>query len=904
MRTSKKLLSLFLSAVLCLSLLPTMAWAEEEDDYVAQIGEDKYENMQAAFEACAENANEPTVITLLHDVDSGSSFGFPDTWKNSGRNIVLDLNDCTYTFKDPGMGSAGTESQAMHLINGNKLTVKRGTLTVSKESEEIKRMIQNYCDLTLEDVVVDTSDVPDDFSPYNNSFCRDTVTLKGSTQFIASSDDAVIFDVDGNYCKNNCDVALVIDEIFTGSIGGKVEYVASSTDGHSATVTDHAKYLISYDNNYYGTQKALVAAGAVAKIDNVGYKTLAEAVADAESGDTITLLKSCEGEAIGTFENATGSKIPVKGFTIDFGGHTYTVNSAVGSTCTVSQAFHLEKGAKVTLKNGTISTTTKSGCLMVLQNYCDLTLTDLILDGTNVPSNYVSSNNCGTVLINGSTSIKASDGKVAFDSCGACWNKKPYGDGAVVTVNTTGTIEGDIECCATIVINNGTFTGGITLHGEVGCPKSVTVSGGTFSSDPTTYKAEGKIVRVNDGGTYTVVSNSNLTSGTYLTEPNVASGYCATVSDGKYVVSAISSSGGGGGGSSTTKTETTTNADGSKTTTTTDTKTGAVTETTTKTETAANGTKTETKVEVVTAKDGTVTEKQTETATAKNGTTATKVETTDAAGKTETKVEAKVTAAAVTEAKTADKPVTIPVTVESTKSAETAATVSVSVPKSAGSTKVEVPVTNVTAGTVAVLVKADGTEEIIKTSVLTEDGVALKVEGDVQIKIIDNTKEFTDVVDNHWAGDAIDFATSHEIFNGTGDKSFAPEATMTRAMLFTVLARFDGAPVVTTGENWYADSMEWAKTNGVSDGTNPKASISREQLATMLYRYAGAPAVTADLSAYGDAATVRDYAAAAMQWAVSVGLINGIGGNLEPQGFATRAQLAAIMQRFCTNVAF
>ena len=370
-----------------------------------------------------------------------------------------------------------------------------------------------------------------------------------------------------------------------------------------------------------------------------------------------------------------------------------------------------------------------------------------------------------------------------------------------------------------------------------------------------------------------------------------------------------SEAGGGaisGGGSSNTNTTTSTkkNPDGSKTTTTTDTKTGAVTETTTKTETAANGTKTETKVEVVTQKDGTVTEKQTETATAKNGTTATKVETTDAAGKTETKVEAKVTAAAVTEAKTADKPVTIPVTVESTKSAETAATVSVSVPKSAGSTKVEVPVTNVTAGTVAVLVKADGTEEIIKTSVLTEDGVALKVEGDVQIKIIDNTKEFTDVVDDHWAGDAIDFATSHEIFNGTGDKSFAPEATMTRAMLFTVLARFDDAPVVTTGENWYADSMEWAKTNGVSDGTNPEASISREQLATMLYRYAGAPAVTGDLAAFGDAATVSDYAAAAMQWAVSVGLINGIGGNLEPQGFATRAQLAAIMQRFCTNVAF
>ena len=188
-------------------LVGAWAWAENEEgssgsgtSNVAKIGETEYATVQAAFEACSTNASTPTTVTLLCDVEEGASFGFPDDWKDSKRNIVLDLNNHTYKFKSPGMGSTGTENQAIHLINGNTLTIENGTLAINSETTEIKRMIQNYCNLTLEDVTVDTENVPTGFSSYNNSFCRSTVTLKGNTVFKASK-NAIIFDIDGSYCN-------------------------------------------------------------------------------------------------------------------------------------------------------------------------------------------------------------------------------------------------------------------------------------------------------------------------------------------------------------------------------------------------------------------------------------------------------------------------------------------------------------------------------------------------------------------------------------------------------------------------------------------------------------------------------------------------------------------------------
>ena len=157
---------------------------------------------------------------------------------------------------------------------------------------------------------------------------------------------------------------------------------------------------------------------------------------------------------------------------------------------------------------------------------------------------------------------------------------------------------------------------------------------------------------------------------------------------------------------------------------------------------------------------------------------------------------------------------------------------------------------------------------------------------------------FNDVASSAWYADAVKYVTDKGLMNGTDDNQFSPSATTTRAMLMTVLARYAGEDT-TGGATWYEKGMNWAKAKGVSDGTNPNANITREQLVTMLYRYAGSPVVNGSLDSFSDAASVSSYAVNAMQWAVANGIVNGSNGKLNPQNNATRAQVAAILMRFC-----
>ena len=140
------------------------------------------------------------------------------------------------------------------------------------------------------------------------------------------------------------------------------------------------------------------------------------------------------------------------------------------------------------------------------------------------------------------------------------------------------------------------------------------------------------------------------------------------------------------------------------------------------------------------------------------------------------------------------------------------------------------------------------------------------------------------------------WARENSIVNGTGKETFGPDANMTRAALWAVLGRAAGADV-DGGSPWYQKALEWAKTEGISDGTNPNGSITRQELVTMLYRNAGKPAVSGDLAAFSDASAVASWAADAMLWAVSEGLVKGSGSNLNPTATATRAQVVTILYR-------
>ena len=459
----------------------------------------------------------------------------------------------------------------------------------------------------------------------------------------------------------------------------------------------------------------------------------------------------------------------------------------------------------------------------------------------------------------------------------------------------------------------------LTVTGHSGKTVTISYGGKTAKTDALTVgKTEqaalsitGKPTTVYNGDTFTLTTTGGSSTGTVTWE--IISGPATVDANGKVTVTGIgeiqikavkaadteyaqsettisltavkkpssgggSSSGGGGGSSSgTVKTETTKNNDGSVT----------------KTETKKDGTK----VETTTGKDGSVSE----TTTNPNGSSVTETKAADGSTGTvktdkngQTTAETKVSAKAVEDAKKNGETVKAPVEVKATRDSSTAPTVKVELPKGTGETKVEIPVTNVKPGTVAVLVHADGTEEIVRNSLPTEDGIQLTINGGATVKIVDNSKGFIDTQD-HWAKDAIDFVSARGLVNGMSATIYAPDASTTRAQLWTILARQNDAGLA-GGSIWYEKAQNWAKEKGISDGANPNGTINRAQMVTMLWRAMGQPAA-------GSAASFTDvptdsYYAQAVAWAIENGITAGVGGGrFDPNSTCTRGQIATFLWR-------
>ena len=348
---------------------------------------------------------------------------------------------------------------------------------------------------------------------------------------------------------------------------------------------------------------------------------------------------------------------------------------------------------------------------------------------------------------------------------------------------------------------------------------------------------------------------------------------------GSVTLYAVSSGGGGGGSSSgsTVKTDTVTNPDGSVT----------------KTETKSDGTV----VETTTGKDGIVSK----TTTNPNGSSVTETKAADGSTGTvktdkhgQTTAETALSSKAIEDAKKNGEAVKAPVEVEVSRDSSTAPVVKVELPRNSGETKVEIPISNVKPGTVAVLVHADGTEEIVKNSLPTEDGIQLTINSGATVKIVDNSKDFIDTR-NHWAKDAIDFVSARELVNGMSDSIYAPNNSTTRAQLWTILARQNDADL-NGGNTWFENAQNWAKAKGISDGANPDGTINRAQMVTMLWRAAGSPAAQSG-TVFQDVA-VGSYYGDAVDWAVAHGITTGVGGGLfDPNSTCTRGQIATFLWR-------
>ena len=361
--------------------------------------------------------------------------------------------------------------------------------------------------------------------------------------------------------------------------------------------------------------------------------------------------------------------------------------------------------------------------------------------------------------------------------------------------------------------------------------------------------------------------------------------YEITYVPGTLTVSDRPSSGGGGSSSDrdtsssgTVKTETTKNNDGSVT----------------KTETKKDGTV----IETTTGKDGSVSK----TETRKDGSSVTETKAADGSTGTvktdkngQTTAETALSSKAIEDAKKSGEPVKAPVEVKASRDSSTAPTVKVELPKNSGDTKVEIPVSNVKPGTVAVLVHADGTEEIVKNSLPTEDGIQITINGGATVKIVDNSKGFIDTQD-HWAKDAIDFVSARGLVSGMSGTTYAPDASTTRAQLWTILARQNNADL-TGGATWYENAQNWAKEKGISDGTNPNGTINRAQMVTMLWRAMGQSAAASGTS-FADV-PADSYYAQAVAWAVENGITAGVGnGRFDPNSTCTRGQIATFLYRY------
>lgn len=664
--------------------------------------------------------------------------------------------------------------------------------------------------------------------------------------------------------------------------GGEIENLYISTtkgDGNKVQVTPIAGVA------YAGGQTGADVTAPVAQVGNKTYASLADAIIAAQNGSTVKLLKGVTLDSMISVGNG-------KTLTLDLNG------------CTVSAELAMDS---------------------MIRNEGTLTITDssakngeIVKSGSARNSGYVIANS-GVMVINGGKFTNSVDGGAVLNS-----NDLTINDGVFTGAPAVLTSKGAAAADITTKIKNGTFNGAVNTSGD---GVSVSVTGGTFSADLTTAPGYGA-VKIGDvykvGKEYTISRKyspdnatfvvMNKTTGQEVTWAgnvvdmslgytlNEACEYTYTVSAPGYITKtgAIEGIGQGGtlevylerqhsspsggsnssnsSGSGTVKNDTVTNPDGSVT----------------KTETKRDGTV----IETTTGKDGSVSK----TTTNPNGSSVTETKAADGSTGTvktdergQTTAETTLSSKAIETAKKNGEPVTAPVEVKATRDSSTAPTVKIELPRNSGDTKVEIPVTNVKPGTVAVIVHPDGTEEIVKNSLPTEDGIQLTVNGGATVKIVDNSKDFIDT-QNHWAKDAIDFVSARDLVNGMNAVSYAPDASTTRAQLWTILARQNDTDL-SGGTNWYEKAQLWAKDKGVSDGANPDGTINRAQMVTMLWRTMGQPAAASGAS-FADV-PADSYYAQAVAWAVENGITTGVGdGRFDPNGACTRGQIATFLYRY------
>ena len=430
------------------------------------------------FKFSADNISKPAYINMGVSGD------------NNTRYVSnLTVKDCTFAYTGTGKDVAAIKSYT----GGDKNL----TITRCKVDSKMHSLLQvvNVTGVVIDGCIVNSKNGINLNSSSNIEIMNSNISTNGYAVRIGVSggtSGAVALTNNTLKSKNEDGDATIIirgtaatqvDLDMTGNVVSGNTHISGNTvetkisadanywDGEAAPKTGSSGTPIAVTSYYKDEAKTDLAfsSGSVAKIGNVGYPSLAAAVAAANDGDTITLLTDCSGDGI----------VIDKDITIDFAGHTYTVSGKlVGSTGTETSGFQILKDNEVTLKNGTLTSSetaykpnpsdennkSNTPCRILVQNYADLTLKDMVLDGSKCKAGlYTLSNNYGTIVID-DTEITAPDGGVAFDVYD--YSDGGYTPAPEVTVKGNSNINGKIE-----------KTGAATLE----------IESGYFSEDPSAY---------------------------------------------------------------------------------------------------------------------------------------------------------------------------------------------------------------------------------------------------------------------------------------------------------------------------------------------------------------------------------------------------------------------------------
>lgn len=781
-----------------------------------------------------------------NNVEAGSTVAI-DVTTESGNTIIA----AQVTIDENALNSV----QKNNAVSEVTIKTDVGTVTLDKAAwSSITNNAKGNVTLTVKD--------------NTTSWSITATDAKGDSVF--SSDDersgeitiSVPYDV-GELGENQKVVIYYVNEL------GDLE--AMETTYQNQTITWSTQHLSDYVPIVIGPDDIAVW---IDENDIARAGSLADAIKGinkVKTGGTIKIIKDTEAEGLAV---PSGSN-----FVLDFDNHTYTLNRpGAGSSNTETNGFQLLKDSTITFKNGTIRISEKNlsagegkPIMRIIQNYANLTLENMQIYAKNQAGgeDYALSFNNGNVTFKGTTSIiTSSSSNIAFDVC-------KYADYPAATVtfdeSYTGTVNGEILYDSTnatthklIIEGNGTFgtitaTGGATEAAKNG----ITISGGHFAQPvnpdylheslntqlksasnpeaPYSYytSMDDAIADAKPGDVVTPIQTTPETN-TYTVTLNYNDGQTATQSYTEVENSVIFLP---------TPTRSGYNFlgwyDGN------------------------------TKVNSPYKVTGNVTLVAQWSYIDQGG------------GTTEPSGDYLITVDRTTGGKVTVTP----------GRADKGDTVTITVKPNDGYVLDELTVTAKDGSSVKLTWKDDnkytftmpGSQVSIQATFVKEDGQTVDL-------------PFTDVTESDWYYNAVQFVYENGLMNGTSATTFAPNTSMSRAMIWTVLATYEGKNT-SGGATWYEAGQKWAMDNGISDGTNPNGAITREQLAVMLWRYAGSPETTKSLNSYVDASSVSDWAVEALAWAVDNGIISGMGNDsLAPQGNATRAQVATIMMQFVKNI--